>query len=178
MTAVDAQSAYFVVPLLADIHTLQSQLKHSINCKDTFKVMNSEDHNIMSPVMMLVLADTLTSLPKLTVQTYSPESDDLREVRVHDDVYSVRDFIAGLVAVVMVVPSGLVHTMLIITGTSTIGLNSTVQVRVGEDPERMGLGVSEIRLTVGWGAACREQMLYRSLSVGYRYYYIIGFALA
>ena len=50
-------------------------------------------------------------------------------------------------------PSGLVHMVLIFTGTSTAGLNSTVQVRVGEDPDRMGLGVSETSLTVDWGTA-------------------------
>ena len=73
------------------------------------------------------------------------------ELRVLDDVYSVRDFIAGLVADVI---AGPVHTVFTGTGTFTAVLNSTVQVRVGEDPDRMGLGVLDIRLTTGWGTMC------------------------
>ena len=45
------------------------------------------------------------------------------------------------------VPSGPVHTTMTFTGTSTAELNSMVQVRVGEDPDRMGLGVSETIFT-------------------------------
>ena len=45
------------------------------------------------------------------------------------------------------VPSGPVHTTLTFTGTSTTELNSMVQVRVGEDPDRMGLGISETIFT-------------------------------
>ena len=55
----------------------------------------------------------------------------------------------GGAADVSVDPSGPVHMVLIFTGTSTPGLNSTVQVRVGEDPDRMGLDVSETSLTIG-----------------------------
>ena len=57
----------------------------------------------------------------------------------------------GGAADVSVEPSGPVHTVVIITGTSTAGFNSTVQVRVGEDPVRTGLDVSETSLTIGWG---------------------------
>ena len=79
-----------------------------------------------------------------------------------DDVYSVSDFIVGLVADVMVDPSGLVHTMFTVTGTSTAGLNSTVQVRVGEDPDMMGLDVSETSLIIGWGTVCTDQRYVQS----------------
>ena len=59
----------------------------------------------------------------------------------------------GGAADVRVEPSGPVHVVMIFIGTSTAGLNSTVQVRVGDDPDRMGLDVSETSLTIGWGTA-------------------------
>ena len=59
------------------------------------------------------------------------------------------DFITGGVPDESVDPSGPVHTVLIANGTFTAGLNSTAQIRVGEEPERMGLGVSETSLTIG-----------------------------
>ena len=80
-------------------------------------------------------------------------------MRVSDEVYSVRVFIVGLVADVMVVPSGPVHTIFTGTGTFNTGLNSTMQVRVGEDPDKMGLGASEIMLTLGWGTVHDEQYI-------------------
>ena len=55
----------------------------------------------------------------------------------------------GGAADVSVELSGPVHTVAIFTGTSTAGLNSIVQVRVGEDEDRMGLGVLETSLTLG-----------------------------
>jgi hypothetical protein len=65
----------------------------------------------------------------------------------------VSDFITGGAPNVSVDPPGPVHAVVIVTGTSTAGLNSTAQVRVGEEPERMGLGVSETSLTIGSGTA-------------------------
>ena len=55
----------------------------------------------------------------------------------------------GGAADVSVEPSGPVHTVVIFTGTSTAGLNSTIHVRVGEDPDRMGLSVLETSLILG-----------------------------
>ena len=57
----------------------------------------------------------------------------------------------GGVSDVSVEPSGLVHTMLIFIEASTAGLSSTMQVRMGEDPDSMGSGVSETSLTIGSG---------------------------
>ena len=48
-------------------------------------------------------------------------------------VYLVRVSITELVGVTVVI-SGEIHSVLIFTGTSTAGSNSTVQVRLGEDP--------------------------------------------
>ena len=48
-------------------------------------------------------------------------------------MYLVRLSIIKLV-VVTVVKAGPLHTVSTVTGTSTAGLNSTVQVRLGEDP--------------------------------------------
>ena len=48
-----------------------------------------------------------------------------------------------------IVSSGPVHTVLIVNGTSTDGLNSTEQVSDGEVPDKIGLGVSETSLTMG-----------------------------
>ena len=48
-------------------------------------------------------------------------------------VYLVKFTITGLVGV-SVTPTGAVHTVFTFTETSTAGLSSTVQVRVGEDP--------------------------------------------
>ena len=54
-------------------------------------------------------------------------------------VYLVRLSITRVVGG-SVAPSGPVHTILKVTGTSTAGLNSTVQVRMTYDPRaRMGL---------------------------------------
>jgi hypothetical protein len=65
----------------------------------------------------------------------------------------VNDIITGEAADSRVDPSGPVHSVFTATGTSTTGLNSTAQVRVGEEPDRMGLGVSETSLTIGSGTA-------------------------
>ena len=92
---------------------------------------------------MLVLADI--SNPFSTVQVKSPECDNVMELIVV--VNCVRYFNMEAVVDPIAVPSGSVHTTLIFTGTSTAEFNSTVQVRVGEDPDRMGLGVSEITFT-------------------------------
>ena len=42
--------------------------------------------------------------------------------------------ITGCAVLVFINPFGPVHTVLTVTGTSTAGLNSTVQVRVTSDP--------------------------------------------
>ena len=55
----------------------------------------------------------------------------------------------GGVADERIVSSGPVHTVFIVNGTSTDELNSIEQVRDGDVPDRMGLGVSETSLTVG-----------------------------
>ena len=68
-------------------------------------------------------------------------------------VYLVRFSILIGVVGESVAPSGPVHTVLTVTGTSTAGLNSTVQVRVISDPTgRMGLTGSLVTITeVGSG---------------------------
>ena len=47
-----------------------------------------------------------------------------------------------------IVPSGTFHLVVTVTGISTAGLNSTVQVRLGEDPANMvpigGVTVTEV----------------------------------
>ena len=82
---------------------------------------------------MLVLADI--SAPKfsnLTVQVYSPESAESTEVSWPlDDVYSVSDFISGLVGDAITVPSGPFHAIVMDSGEVTTELTSTVQVKVG-----------------------------------------------
>ena len=53
-------------------------------------------------------------------------------------------------------PSSIVNTVLIVTGTSTAGLNSTAQaqVRVTSDPKGgMGLGMLLDSVTIGAGTA-------------------------
>ena len=83
---------------------------------------------------MLVLSDIMTPFSKLTMQVYSPESADSTEVRLFDDVYSVKDFISGLTDGITTVPSGPCHTIVIDSGTFTTDLISTVQTKVGEYP--------------------------------------------
>ena len=69
-------------------------------------------------------------------------------------VYLVRFSITGVVGD-SVTPSGPVHTVFTVTrsGTTTAGLNSTVQVRVTSDPTgRIGLtGSLEMATTIGLG---------------------------
>ena len=71
----------------------------------------------------------------------------------------MKDFFSGLVADVRIVPSGPVHTVLIVTGTSTAGFNSAVQVRVNDDSDKIGvsLGELECRLTVCSGTVISIQ---------------------
>ena len=59
-------------------------------------------------------------------------------------MYLARLSITKLVGVI-VVKAGPVHTVFTITGTFTAGLNSTVQVRLGEDP---AIIVSTDRVTI------------------------------
>lgn len=50
--------------------------------------------------------------------------------------------ITGCAVLVVVKSAGPLHTVFTVTGISTAGLNSTVQVRVTADPiGRMGLGI-------------------------------------
>ena len=56
----------------------------------------------------------------------------------------MKDFFSGLVADVRIVLSGPVHTVLIVTGTSTAGFNSAVQVRVNEDSDKIGVSLGEL----------------------------------
>ena len=93
-------------------------------------------------VIRLVLAYTLGSFSIFTVHVYSPESVNSTESRVCDDEYKVKDIISGLVAS-KIVPSGSVHSMLNSSGIFTVEFISTVQVKVGEDPDSMGVGELE-----------------------------------
>ena len=64
-------------------------------------------------------------------------------------VYLVRLFITAVVGE-SVTPSGPLHTVFTVTGTSTVGLNTTVQVRVTVDPiGRMGLEMLLVTIMVG-----------------------------
>ena len=93
---------------------------------------------------MLMLVYTSSSFSIFTVHVYSPESANSTESRVCDVEYRVKEIISGLVVgTIIVVPSGPVHSMLTASGTATIDFISTVQVKVGEDPDSMGLGELE-----------------------------------
>ena len=59
--------------------------------------------------------------------------------------------ITGCAVVVVINPAGPVHTVFTVTGTSTDGLNSTVQVRVTELPAVMTPDGLLVMLTVGVG---------------------------
>ena len=90
-----------------------------------------------------MLEYTSGSVSILTVHVYSPESANSTESRVSDDEYRVKEIILDLVVGTIVVPSGPVHSMLTASGIFTVDFISTVHVKVGEDPESMGLGESE-----------------------------------
>ena len=60
---------------------------------------------------------------------------------------------SGLVGL-SVTPFGPVHTVFTVTGTSTAGLNSTIQVRFGEDP---AIITSEGRVTLTLEGAGTEE---------------------
>ena len=68
-------------------------------------------------------------------------------------MYVVRLSIIKLV-VVTVVEAGPLHTVSTVTGTSTDGLNSTVQVRLGEDPAIIVLEGGVSITAIGDGTAC------------------------
>ena len=92
------------------------------------------------PIIILVLVYASgRSVSIFTVHVYSPESADSTESRVYDDEYRVKEIISGLVAGTIVVPSGPDNSMLTFTGIFTADCISTVQVKVGDDPEDMGL---------------------------------------
>jgi hypothetical protein len=61
---------------------------------------------------------------------------------VFDDTYSVEVFISGVVGAIAV-PSAPFHTTFTVTGTSTAGFNSTVQIRVSAESDKLGLRESE-----------------------------------
>ena len=65
-------------------------------------------------------------------------------------MYLVRLSIIELV-VVTVVEAGPLHTVSTVTGTSTDGLNSTVQVRLGDDPAIIVLDEGMTVTAVGAG---------------------------
>ena len=92
---------------------------------------------------MLVFIDTLGSFSIITEHVYLPESADSTESRVDDDEYRVKEIISALVTGTIVVPSGPVHSMFTVSGSATVDFISTVQVKVGDDPDRMGLGELE-----------------------------------
>ena len=85
-------------------------------------------------------------------------------------VYLIRFIISGSL-VESITPSGPVHTVLTVTGTSTAGLNTTVQVRVTSDPTgRIGeagilvifieLGAGTIERRDAWGYPMVISLLY------------------
>ena len=135
--------AYFAVPLLTEPHTLQTQLKYLINCRQTITNFIGHHHSINLPIVTLVLVYTPGSVSIFTVHVYSPESANSTESRVSDDEYRVKEIILDLVVGTIVVPSGPVHSMLTASGILTVDFISTVQVKAGEDPDSMGLGESE-----------------------------------
>ena len=67
--------------------------------------------------------------------------------------------ITGCAVLVVMDPSGLVNTVFTVTGASTAGLNSTVQVRVTVDPKGgIGLGMLLDSITeVGAGTANHDR---------------------
>ena len=64
--------------------------------------------------------------------------------------------ITGCAVVVVINPAGPVHTVVTVTGTSTVGLNSTLQVRVTADPTAM---VPLVMVTVGVGTRGEEEII-------------------
>ena len=105
------------------------------------------------PISTLILAVTSTPLTTSIAQLYCPESADSTDLRTSSDMYSVKDssIVTRFEAVTDFV-DGPVHTVFTVTGTSTAGLNSTVQVRVTLDPDKMGLDELKVRLTLDWRA--------------------------
>ena len=81
--------------------------------------------------------------------------------------YLVRLSISELVEVT-VVKSGPFHTVFTVTGTSTAGLNSTVQVRLGEEPAIIvptGVATFTVNGSVTKKHDCIQ--LVKGLSIGY-----------
>jgi hypothetical protein len=86
-------------------------------------------------ILVLVYISAPKPFSNLTVQVYSPESAESTKVsRLLDNVYSVSDFISGLVGGATIVPSGPFHAIVIDSGAFTNELTSTVQVKVGGCP--------------------------------------------
>ena len=51
-------------------------------------------------------------------------------------------------------PSGLVHVVVVLTGTSTVGSSSTLHVSIGDEPDKTRFrGMSETSLSIGRGTA-------------------------
>ena len=80
-------------------------------------------------------------------------------------VYLARLSITELVGVTVVI-SGEVHSVVTFTGTSTAGLNSTVQVRLGEDPAIMVLIGGGTITEVGAGTVGRKIQNVNKIEVG------------
>lgn len=94
------------------------------------------------PIVMSALENRVTPFSKLTLQVYLPVSADSTKGRLAAAVYSVSDFISGLVEGARRVPSGASHSILMENGTDTADaeLSSTVQIKVRGCPEYKGLG--------------------------------------
>ena len=97
---------------------------------------------------------------RLTVamQLYTPDSSLPNELTMAVLVCLVRFIITGPVGE-SVTPSGPVHIVVTVTGTSTAGSKSTVQVRVTSDPTgHTGLAGSLLTTTVGSDATNRMKL--------------------
>ena len=71
------------------------------------------------------------------VHWYSAASVSTSDMNTAMLVYCVRVFIIGGLVGMSVVPLGLVHTMLTVTGSSTVGDRFTVHVKLKEIPTKM-----------------------------------------
>ena len=80
---------------------------------------------------------------------------------------------------VVINPFGPVHTVFRVTGTSTAGLNSTVQVKVTADPTgRTGLAVSLVTVTdVGDGTNQKKKHYLKLVTFVTHLYNIITLSL-
>ena len=75
--------------------------------------------------------------------------------------------ITGCAMLVVINPAGPVHTVFTVTGTSTDGLNSTVQVRMTELPTVMMPDGLLVILTVGVGTKPKENSISKNAQIIY-----------